>query len=149
MYGTTLRSATGWLLNDEGVAAVVETCPSILTHDGDDVAAAAEMMWTDAGGAGGTPWVEAFGTRETAAKWREGAVGGIESRCRVQLSVMDAFEEEEEEDDGERKASLMRHVVDFSGRVLEPALRRVDVRKEKEANGPPSKTPSTRGVVYE
>jgi hypothetical protein len=33
--------------------------------------------------------------------------------------------------------------------VLEPALRRVDVRKEKEANGPPSKTPSTRGVVYE
>ena len=61
----------------------------------------------------------------------------------------DAFEEEEEEDDGERKASLMRHVVDFSGRVLEPALRRVDVRKEKEANGPPSKTPSTRGVVYE
>ena len=121
----------------------------MLTHDGDDVAAAAEMMWTDAGGAGGTPWVEAFGTRETAAKWREGAVGGIESRRRVQLSVMDAFEEEEEEDDGERKASLMRHVVDFSGRVLEPALRRVDVRKEKEANGPPSKTPSTRGVVYE
>ena len=136
MYGTTLRSATGWLLNDEGVAAVVETCPSMLTHDGDDVAAAAEMMWTDAGGAGGTPWVEAFGTRETAAKWREGA-------------VMDAFEEEEEEDGGERKASLMRHVVDFSGRVLEPALRRVDVRKEKEANGRPSKTPSTRGVVYE
>ena len=57
-----VRENVGWLLDDEGVAAVIETCPSLLTHRASDVAGAFEDFAEDA-----TPRLEKFGVDAAAA----------------------------------------------------------------------------------
>lgn len=99
-----VRESVGWLLDDEGVAAVIETCPSLLAHAAVDVA-------------------DAFGEFEDVA------VSHLE---KVGVTVAGGDDEDGScawrhlSDDA--KEAAMRAAVDYAGRVAEPYLRRARIR---------------------
>ena len=117
-------------MDDEGIAAVIETCPSLLTHEAVDVLGAFKAFTEDAA--------------PSLAKV------GVSVPVPVPVAVEMKLEMEEPEEAGERgegtadqvcawgalsdeaKDAAMRAAVDFAGRVAEPCLRRARVMKDKK-----------------
>ena len=133
-------AAVGFVLDEQGVASVIETCPSILTAHADDVA-------------------DAFAGYKSELRGRLDGVKGWSSALLFALD--DETEEIEEteneanddEDDSERafmkrskptswrscwsslgedaREAATRASVDYAGRVVEPFLRRADVERQR------------------
>ena len=123
-----VRDNVGWLLDDEGVAAVIETCPILLTHRASDVAGAFEDFAEDA-----MPRLEKFGVDAAAAA----AAAAPAAACPGSGGGGEC--DDDEKNDGcawrhmsdEAREAAMRAAVDYAGRVAEPYLRRASVMREK------------------
>jgi hypothetical protein len=123
-------ASVGFVLDEQGVASVIETCPSILTAHRDDVA-------------------DAFAGYKTELKTRLDGVKGWSSALLFALD--EETEETKETEDGDAKTSwcscwsslgedareaATRASVDYAGRVVEPFLRRADVERERRKKNP-------------
>jgi hypothetical protein len=122
--------SVGFILDEQGVASVIETCPSILTAHRDDVA-------------------DAFAGYKTELKTRLDGVKGWSSALLFALD--EETEETKETEDGDAKTSwcscwsslgedareaATRASVDYAGRVVEPFLRRADVERQRRKKNP-------------
>ena len=100
-------------MGDEGVAAAIEVCRSLLEAPAEDVAGAFEGFrddcWEKVRGAGGSALSHSLDT----------GLGGAIGRMT------------EGEGKDEAKEVGMRHAVDYAGRVAEPYLKRAKVEREK------------------
>lgn len=110
----------GDLLGDEGVAAAIEVCPSLLEAPAEDVAGAFEGFrddcWEKVRDAGGA----ALSLDSLDISGPGGAIGRMA----------------EGEGKDEAKEVGMRHAVDYAGRVAEPYLKRAKVEREKSVGRP-------------
>jgi len=106
----------GVLLGEEGVAAAIEVCPSLLEAPAEDVAGAFEGFrddcWEKVRDAGGSALSHSLDILDTGPG---GAIGRMT----------------EGEGKDEAKEVGMRHAVDYAGRVAEPYLKRAKVEREK------------------
>jgi hypothetical protein len=140
--------SVGFILDEQGVASVIETCPSILTAHRDDVA-------------------DAFAGYKTELKTRLDGVKGWSSALLFALDEEETSEktrtksseinEKNADDDDECEAFIerpsnwcscwsslgedareaaTRASVDYAGRVVEPFLRRADVERERRKKNP-------------
>ena len=111
----------GFLLGDEGVAAAIEVCPSLLEAPAEDVAGAFEGFrddcWEKVRDAGGAALSHSLDILVTGPG---GAIGRMA----------------EGEGKDEAKEVGMRHAVDYAGRVAEPYLKRAKVEREKSVGRP-------------
>ena len=134
-------AAVGFVLDEQGVASVIETCPSILTAHADDVA-------------------DAFAGYKSELRGRLDGVKGWSSALLFALDDETEASEEfrfneanDDEDDSERafmkqpkktswrscwsslgedaREAATRASVDYAGRVVEPFLRRADVERQR------------------
>ena len=141
-------ASVGFVLDEQGVASVIETCPSILTAHRDDVA-------------------DAFAGYKTELKTRLDGVKGWSSALLFALDEEETSEktrtksseinEKNADDDDECEALIerpskwcscwsslgedareaaTRASVDYAGRVVEPFLRRADVERERRKKNP-------------
>ena len=111
----------GVLLGEEGVAAAIEVCPSLLEAPAEDVAGAFEGFrddcWEKVRDAGGSALSHSLDILDTGPG---GAIGRMA----------------EGEGKDEAKEVGMRHAVDYAGRVAEPYLKRAKVEREKSVGRP-------------
>ena len=121
-------------MDDEGIAAVIETCPSLLTHEAVDVLGAFKAFTEDA-----APSLAKVGVSVPVP-----VAVAVEMKMEMEMEMEEA-EEAGERGEGtadqvcawgalsdEAKDAAMRAAVDFAGRVAEPCLRRARVMKDKK-----------------
>ena len=107
-------------MGEEGVAAAIEVCPTLLEAPAEDVAGAFEGFrddcWEKVRDAGGA----ALSLDSLDISGPGGAIGRMA----------------EGEGKDEAKEVGMRHAVDYAGRVAEPYLKRAKVEREKSVGRP-------------